>query len=100
MPLRPPQSWDPETMKPMSFHCTPASFIASSMASFAIAVHGLSGNLPQGWSPTPMIATSFILFSPFRFRVWCCRQLADPRWGSDGLELPGDDVFVLLVRIE
>ncbi len=47
-------------MKPMSFQDTPASFMASSIASLAIAVHGLSGNLPHGWSPTPMIATSFI----------------------------------------
>ena len=38
--------------------CTPASLRASSMASLAIAVHGFSGNLPQGCSPTPMIAIS------------------------------------------
>src|SRR5262249_22644826 len=43
-----------------SFQSTPASVRASSTASAPISNAVLSPNRPNGWSPTPMIATSFI----------------------------------------
>ena len=58
MPLRPPQIWEPETTISMSFQAMPASASASLMASEAMLVQDFSGNLPQGCSPTPMMAMS------------------------------------------
>ncbi len=58
MPLRPPQFWEPETTISMSFQVMPASLRAMVIASDAMLVQNFSGNLPQGCSPTPMMAMS------------------------------------------
>ena len=47
-----------------SFHSTPASATAAKMASTPISIADLPSNRPNGCSPTPMIATSFIWTIP------------------------------------
>src|SRR6185312_3604459 len=43
-----------------SCHCTPASATAAKMASTPISIADLPSNRPNGCSPTPMMATSFM----------------------------------------
>ena len=73
MPLRPTRLdtalglvtvWLPPTPNWMSRHVTPASFRASWMASAPMAIAVLSPKRPNGWRPTPMMATSFMTRSP------------------------------------
>src|SRR6185437_9741812 len=53
-------SWLPPKPNWMSFQSTPASVSAAWIASAPISIAVLS-NRPNGWSPTPMMATSFVM---------------------------------------
>src|SRR6266508_6209803 len=67
-----------------SFHATPASAQAPRTASAPISMADLGPKRPNGWRPTPTIATSCISRSP----------------RSDGLEGVGDDLGAVLVDPE
>src|SRR5262249_18114739 len=54
----------PPTANCTSFHATPASVQAARTASAPISRADFEPNRPNGWRPTPMIATSYILCSP------------------------------------
>src|SRR5262245_25677490 len=45
----------------MSLHCTPASASALRIATAPISIPVVSPKRPNGWSPTPTIATSIVM---------------------------------------
>src|SRR5690242_10304436 len=91
MPVRPTRrvtasgletSWLPPNPNWMSFQSTPASARAAWIVSAPISIAVLSKR-PNGCRPTPMMATSFVIFSPL-----------------DRLERERDDLVALVVRGE